>query len=78
MNRTIKQATVKRYHYDTHQQLETHLTDLRQRLQLRTKIEDPARPHTLRAHLQSMGRRAPPLHVKPAPPNAGTEHLGRG
>jgi transposase InsO family protein len=25
MNRTIKEATVKRYHYDRHQQLETHL-----------------------------------------------------
>lgn len=27
MNRTIKEATVKRYHYDTHAQLETHITD---------------------------------------------------
>ena len=27
MNRTIKEATVKRYHYDSHRQLETHLTD---------------------------------------------------
>ena len=27
MNRTIKEATVKRYHYDSHQQLETHLHD---------------------------------------------------
>jgi transposase InsO family protein len=27
MNRTIKEATVKRYHYDSHQQLVTHLTD---------------------------------------------------
>src|SRR5579863_3048333 len=27
MNRTIKEATVKRYHYARHQQLETHLTD---------------------------------------------------
>ncbi len=27
MNRTIKEATVKRYHYDTHRQLETHLRD---------------------------------------------------
>ena len=27
MNRTIKEATVKRYHYDTHRQLETHLQD---------------------------------------------------
>lgn len=28
MNRTIREATVERYHYDSHQQLETHLTDL--------------------------------------------------
>ena len=27
MNRTIKEATVKRYHYDNHTQLETHLAD---------------------------------------------------
>ena len=27
MNRTIKEATVKRYHYDSHRQLETHLHD---------------------------------------------------
>ncbi len=28
MNRTIKEATVKRQHYDSHQRLETHLQDL--------------------------------------------------
>ena len=27
MNRTIKEATVKRYHYDTHDQLRQHLAD---------------------------------------------------
>ncbi|YBW38574.1 IS481 family transposase [Nitrobacter sp. TKz-YC01] len=27
MNRTIKEATVKRYHYDRHDQLEAHLAD---------------------------------------------------
>ena len=27
MNRTIKEATVKRYHYETHSQLKAHLTD---------------------------------------------------
>ncbi len=27
MNRTIKEATVRRYHYDTHAQLETHVID---------------------------------------------------
>ena len=27
MNRTIKDATVKRYHYESHRQLDTHLHD---------------------------------------------------
>lgn len=27
MNRTIKEATVKRYHYDSHDQLIAHLND---------------------------------------------------
>lgn len=27
MNRTIKEATVKRYHYDGHRQLQSHLAD---------------------------------------------------
>jgi transposase InsO family protein len=27
MNRTIKDATVKRYHYDSHEQLRNHLSD---------------------------------------------------
>ena len=27
MNRTLKEATVKRYHYETHDQLRTHLGD---------------------------------------------------
>jgi hypothetical protein len=27
MNRTLKEATVKRYHYGTHAQLKTHLQD---------------------------------------------------
>jgi transposase InsO family protein len=27
MNRTIKEATIKRYHYDSHRQLQSHLTD---------------------------------------------------
>jgi transposase InsO family protein len=27
MNRTIKEAMVKRYHYDSHDQLRTHLAD---------------------------------------------------
>ena len=29
INRTIKEATVKRFHYESHDQLRTHLADLR-------------------------------------------------
>lgn len=28
MNRTIKEVTVKRYHYDSHDQLRTHINDI--------------------------------------------------
>jgi hypothetical protein len=28
MNRTIKEATVQRYHYENHEQLRQHLTDV--------------------------------------------------
>jgi transposase InsO family protein len=32
MNRTIKEATVKRFYYESHDQLRTHLADLHSRL----------------------------------------------
>ena len=57
MNRTIKEATVQRYHYDSHQQLAPASRRLRQRLQLRPTPQDPQRPHTLRIHLQSLDTR---------------------
>jgi len=53
MNRTIKDATVKRYHYDTHRQFETHFTS-----SLPTTTHTASRPcrsHTIRVHLQSLG-----------------------
>ena len=43
MNRTIKDATVKRFHYDSHDQLRRHLRRLRRRLQFRPQAQDPAR-----------------------------------
>ena len=44
MNRTIKEATVQRYHYDRNDQVEAHLADFIQRLQLRSAVEDPEGP----------------------------------
>jgi transposase InsO family protein len=56
MNRTIKEATVKRYYYETHDQLRQHAHRLTRRLQLRPPPEDPARAHAIRRHMQSMDR----------------------
>ena len=75
MNRTIKEATVKRYHYDTHRQLETHLTDFIGAYNYAAPAQDAARPHTIRVHLQSLGPRPPALQHQPAPPINGTKHL---
>jgi hypothetical protein len=72
MNRTIKDATVKRFHYDSH---EPTPRPLRRGPQLRPPPQTPARPHAPRIHLQDMGRNARALPCKPAPANAGTKHL---
>jgi transposase InsO family protein len=78
MNRTIKDATVKRYHYEAHDQLVRHLADFVAALQLRPATEDPQRPHLLRVRLQTMDNRAGTIQTEPAPENARTKHLGRG
>ena len=54
MNRTIKEATVQRYHYDTHDAARAPPHRLRQCLQLRPPAEDPQGSHTIRIHLQSL------------------------
>ncbi len=73
MNRTIKDATLKRYHYDNHDQLRRHLADF-VAATLRTAAEDPQGPHTLRSDLSNLDQRAKPLHLRPDPSNPGTKH----
>ena len=43
MNRTIKDATVKCFHYETHEQLRSHLTDFVSAYNFRPPTEDPER-----------------------------------
>ena len=54
MNRTIKEATVQRHHYDRHDQLRGSPCRIHQRLQLRPPAEDPKGPHPLRIYLQML------------------------
>ena len=56
MNRTIKDATVKRFHYDDHEQLQAAPHRLHRRLQLRPPPQDPRRAHSVRIHLQTVDK----------------------
>ena len=73
--RTIKDATVKRYHYDDPDQLRHHLADFVAAYNFARPSEDPQRPHAIRVRLKMLDFRARPIQTQPTPSNAGTEHL---
>jgi hypothetical protein len=75
MNRTIKEATVKRFFYDTHEQLKAHLSDFIAACNFARRLKTPSRSHTLRSHLQTLDPRPRQVYTRPNPPNAGTKHL---
>jgi transposase InsO family protein len=62
INRTIKDATVKRFHYDSHDKLRTHLTDFLAACNFARKLK------TLTGS----------IHPRSDQPDAGTKHLGSG
>jgi transposase-like protein len=68
MNRTIKEATVKRYHYDTHAQLTAHLYDFidaynyGRRLKTLKGLTPPERVEG-RIHLQNMDNRTRQVYL---------------
>ena len=68
MNRTIKEATVQRYHYDRHDQLRRHLDDFVAAYNFgrRLKTLKGLTPYEFISKVQARSN----------PPNAGTEHLG--
>ena len=54
MNRTIKEATVQRYHYDSHRQLEAHLADFVSAYNFGRRLKTLKGPHAIRVHLQNL------------------------
>ena len=74
MNRTIKDATVKRDFYETHDQLRAHLQNFAAAYNLREN-PDPQRPHSVRVRLQSLDLRAAKIRTQSAPANARTKQL---
>jgi hypothetical protein len=74
MNRTLKDATVRRYYYDTHDQLRGHLGDFLAAYNFARRLKT-LRGLTPYVHLQDLDKRAATLQARPTPPNAGTKHL---
>ena len=58
MNRTIKDATVKRYPLRQPRPARQHLADFVAAYNFGRRLEDPERSHTLRVHLQMLDNRA--------------------
>ncbi len=77
MNRTIKEATVNRYHYDSHDQLRAHLVDFVTAYNFARRLKILKGLSPLRIHLQHLDKRVRPIHSRSDPSNAGTKHLGR-
>ena len=78
MNRTIKDATVKRDFHETHDQLRTHPRDFVDAYNFARRPKDPQRPHPIRIRLQSLDFKASEIQPQSAPENAGTKQVGYG
>jgi hypothetical protein len=77
MNRTVKKATVNRYHYDSHEQLRAHLADFvtAYNFARRLKILKGLSPYE---YIVMPGQTSQAAYRRSDPPNAGTKQLGAG
>jgi hypothetical protein len=76
MNRTLKEATVQRYYYETHDQLRQHLADFVSAYNFGRRLKTLKGLTPLRVHLQNLDERASALQNQSSPPNARTKYLG--
>ena len=76
MNRTLKEATVKRFYYETHGHFRQHLADFVNAYNFARRPQNPQRTHTLRVHLLDLDKRAATIHTQSNPSKPGTKHLG--
>ena len=77
MNRTIKEATVKRYHYDTHERPESDLANFVDAYNFarRLKTLKGLTPYEFIA--KAWTKEPKRSKTRPNPPNAGTKQLGK-
>ena len=75
MNRTLKDATVKRYFYETHDQLRAHLRDFVDAYNFARRLKTLRGLTPYEFICKAWTSRATQIQNQPAPENAGTEHL---
>ncbi len=75
MNRMIKEATGKRCHYDSHDQLRTYLADSMAAYNLALRLKSLNGAHALRKYLQDLDFCVRQIHHQSDAPNAVTEHI---
>ena len=75
MNRTIKDATVKRDHYDDHDPLRRHLLLFIDAYEPRAQAQDPARPHAGAIHLEAVAGKSRFISPRTVPLDPGTIQL---
>lgn len=76
-NRTIKEATVKRFRYDSHYQLRAHLADFMAAYNFARRLKTLNGLTPYEYICKNLDIRARTIHLEPDPPDAGTEQLGR-
>src|SRR5215468_5131279 len=74
MNRTIKEATVQRFHYESHQQLRGHLADFVAAYNFARRLKT-LKTHPFRIHLQMLDFSARTIQTQSAPAKAGTKQF---
>ena len=77
MNRTIKDATVKRYFYETHDQLRAHLRDFVDAYNFARRLKTLRGLTPYEFICKAWTSAATQIQNQPAPANAGTKHLER-
>ena len=77
MNRTLKDATVKRYFYETHDQLRAHLRDFVDAYNFARRLKTLRGLTPYEFICKALDFTAAKIYNQSAPENAGTKHLGR-
>jgi hypothetical protein len=76
MNRTLKEATVRRYYYEPHDQLRTHLADFVSAYNFDRRLKT-LKGLTPYEHICHVDKTAESVHPRSNPSNAGTKHLDK-